>query len=279
MTKREYAEAIVAIIGGQVREVEKNNGVIFTGITITPEGKNIGATAYVDTYYDREIPVDVAAKEITDALTKANMRAAFDINSIMDWVQVKGNLTVRLYNKATNAEVKRSAGQYGFDGLIIVPVIMVDIDGDAGGSIKVTSRMLDEWKKSPKQVIDIALRNTKGNYEIKGMTELLLDMRGVPESEKEMLRIMMGNEEEKIYVITNSSRNYGAIGAILAQEELKKRFPNGYVILPSSVHEVICVPISDEINERELTQLVQEVNGTKVSPEERLADRAFYFAA
>lgn len=278
MTKREYAEAIVAIIGGQVREVEKN-GVIFTGITMTPEGKNIGATAYVDTYYDREIPVDVAAKEITDALTKANMRVAFDINSIMDWVQVKENLTVRLYNKATNAEVKRSAGQYGFDDLIIVPVIMVDIDGDTDGSIKVTSRMLDEWKKSPKQVIDKALENAKGNYEIKGMTEIIMELQGIPEEERETFRNMIGGNEETMYVISNDTRYYGAIGVIFARKELERRFPNGYVILPSSVHEVICVPITGGINENELTQMVQEVNATQVSPEERLADRAFYFAA
>lgn len=275
MTKREFAEQVAEIIGGEVVEVEKANGIVKIGVTIRTN--NISPNVYIDDMYSRGDTVGEVAEIVKNMLEDYKVDN-FDASVITDFEKVKPLLRVRLYNNTTTAEVKRDAEQYGFEGLIIVPAIEFTNQQFGIGLVKVTTKMLDGWGKTPKEIIDIAIENTKGKYVIKGMTEIIMEMQGIPEEERETFRNMIGNEET-MYVISNDTRCYGAIGAIFAREELERRFPNGYVILPSSVHEVICVPITGDINENELTQMVQEVNATQVSPEERLADRAFYFAA
>lgn len=274
MTKREYAEAIATIIGAEVREIEKNNGVIRTGLTKITEGSNIAPTIYIEKFYEEGKSVEEAAEMIETIIENDNVNN-FNVDGIIDWESVKDKLSARLLNKATNAEVKRDASLYGFEELIIVPVININ---EYKGFIKVTSSMLDIWQKSPKEVIDTALENVKEDYEIKGLTEMIMDMQGIPEEDREAFKAIYGCEDEKMFVLSNKTKYYGAIAVISAKEELEKRFPNGHVVLPSSIHEVLIVPIEDGVKETELTAMVQEVNSTQVAPEERLADRAFYFA-
>ena len=82
----------------------------------------------------------------------------------------------------------------------------------------------------------------------------------------------------EMIVLTNKDKYYGAITAITAKAKLKKLFPNGYVILPSSIHEVIAVPYQPGTEEM-LNGMVCEVNTNEVKPEEILGSRAYIFAA
>lgn len=48
-------------------------------------------------------------------------------------------------------------------------------------------------------------------------------------------------------------------------------------MLPSSVHEMMILPVDDVAKGRELKAMVQEINLESVSPEERLSDHIYYF--
>ena len=52
-----------------------------------------------------------------------------------------------------------------------------------------------------------------------------------------------------------------------------------YFILPSSVHEVLIVPKNDQMDLKTLESMVQDVNATQVSPEERLSDHVYAYDA
>jgi len=47
------------------------------------------------------------------------------------------------------------------------------------------------------------------------------------------------------------------------------------VVLPSSVHEMLLVPYTEEMSLEDFSAMVSEVNNTEVRPEERLTDRAY----
>lgn len=49
-----------------------------------------------------------------------------------------------------------------------------------------------------------------------------------------------------------------------------------FYVLPSSIHEVICVP-TEGIKIDDLLTMVTEVNQTQVRPEERLGDFVLYY--
>lgn len=82
------------------------------------------------------------------------------------------------------------------------------------------------------------------------------------------------------YILSNENNHYGASQMLLKRSLMKvsKLIGNGgwYYILPSSIHEVICVPtnVGDEMD---FIQMVRQVNEEQVLPEERLSDDIFRF--
>ena len=277
MTKREYAEEIVKIMEShsdqkyRVVEVEKTNGVIKTGIL--PNITNGAApTVYVDDWYNGNKSIDEVATEI-ERVINMNKRDDFDASIFADYEKMKGNLRARLYNKKTYAEVFRSARGKGFDDLIIVPYATIpEMSGSNGiAGFKITNAILDRWGVTKKEVIDTALKNSEKEVVISSMYDVFVEM-GMPEDEA---RMRAGSAP--MTIVTNTTKVNGAISILFAKKEMKERFPNGFVVLPSSIHEVIVVPM--ETGNEDYSNMVKEVNSTEVSLEEQLSNRAYTFVA
>ena len=276
MTINTYANCVAEAIGetATATPVEKANGVVLYGITIRND-TNIRPTIYVEDWYKRDVPVEQAAKEIMEIAEKKRIEN-FNISTINEWEEVKPMLQARLYNKATKAEIFRKAT--GFDDLIIIPYINLGNIGGGQGSIKVTEKMCELWGVTKRTVIDTAVKNTRGKIIIEDLEEMLVQMmveQGMPE---EMARMMSVNDGPKMFVISNRDKCFGAIQAILGREKLKKSFPNGYTIIPSSVHEVLLIPDAN-MDEEYLRGMIGEVNTQEVLPEEVLGTKPYIFAA
>ncbi len=83
-----------------------------------------------------------------------------------------------------------------------------------------------------------------------------------------------------MYVLSNHTRINGA-ASILYEGLLGKiadRLECDLFILPSSVHEVIVIPEKGDEDYYRLSEMVREVNETQLSPEEVLADHAYYYS-
>lgn len=274
MSKREYAEAIAEIIGGEVHEVEKTNGIITTGITKRIKGINVTPTIYIDQAYGMEKPIEEAAKKIDEMLTTYQPKENMDLSCLLDYENVKDRLRARLYNKATKADVFRSADVYGFDDLVIIPYIKVT-DFMEDGWIKVSKSLLDNWGVSEKEVIDTAMMNSDEDFEIMSMAEVMADIMRKQGAPEDMIEMIVGDKDNGMYVVSNKQRFYGAIGAILRADELRMMFPDGYTVLPSSIHEVIVIPKALATDPEYLAQMVKEVNATEIDELERLGDKPY----
>ena len=94
----------------------------------------------------------------------------------------------------------------------------------------------------------------------------------------------MGQEIEEMegiptqYIVTNTI-NFRGASAILDGEALKKLSKkldvSKFIVLPSSIHEMIVIPDDGKCAIEELSKMVQEVNQTQIEPEERLTDQAY----
>lgn len=60
-------------------------------------------------------------------------------------------------------------------------------------------------------------------------------------------------------------------------ERLSKRFDADLVILPSSVHEVLALPLRDTDDIGELTSMVREINANEVSAQDKLSDNVYLY--
>ena len=270
MTKREFAEEIATKVNGKVNEVEKANGIRLTGICVG-EG-DVRPTIYIDTMY-----VDEAVAEI-NKIADEQALPEIDVNSVTDYENVKDKIVLRLYNGKTNTEVFRSADEYGFSDLILVPYLV--ISEKAGMFAKVSNGLLSMWGKTADEVLDTAMENTmKQKFYCVPLSKVMSSMMQSFSVESEEYEDCFESEYPgaEMFCISNPSKAYGAIGVIIKRDVLKEHFPNGYYILPSSVHEVLLLPKdSCSLGDDELTDMVRAVNANEVRPEDVLADHAYF---
>ena len=81
-------------------------------------------------------------------------------------------------------------------------------------------------------------------------------------------------EEIGLYVITNSRKIFGAFSAIALLPDLKKMFPGGFWIIPSSLHEML---LATEGSDDVYRSMIEDVNKTTVDPTDVLGKKAYKF--
>lgn len=179
---------------------------------------------------------------------------------VNDYSKVKNQIKVRLYGKEKEADVQRSAEEYGFADLILVPYIEDVIEN---GSIRVDKNLIEKWGVTEDEVFAKGIDNI--DYTIMSLSEMLFGAKF---------------DDDPMQIITNKNTMFGASAIIKAKKELDTKFPNGYVVLPSSVHEVLAVPIGVNGNETaDLLETVKMINADVVAPEDKLSDNAYEFVA
>lgn len=266
MTKLQYAQAIATIIDGEVREVEKANGVKCVGV-MKDTGTNMAPNVYIDDLYDAGVSIEDAVAKVKATIEHEGIREeSFDW--IYDFDKVKPKLRARLYNQKTKTDLYKSARPYGFDDLIIIPYVVDVIPTDGMASIRVNQDLFEMWDVTEDELFDIAMENSKADVERRTMADMLSQMIDAPLEE-----LPFGKVELPMYVITNKSKVYGAIGILSELDFFKRRFPNGFSVIPSSVHEVIVV----ESGMEGLSEMIRSVNAEAVREEKQLGEHAYYF--
>ena len=272
MNKTEFANKIAAqVLNGEVKTVEKANGTRKIGICMG-EG-DVRPNIYIDDMFEQGYSVEQAVEKVKAIYEENKARQPqINIDEITDYESAKGKLRLRLYNKETKAEVFTSAKKYGFDDLILVPYVELGKQDDNLMSIKVTKQLLTSWGVTKTTIINQAMRNSKelGGFKVKSMRDTLIELMG------EGAEAMLPPDEVGMTTITNADKHFGALGAIVCAKELERRFPNGYFIIPSSIHECIAIPRVGADAES-LAQMINEVNTTQVAPEEVLGWKAYEF--
>ncbi len=87
--------------------------------------------------------------------------------------------------------------------------------------------------------------------------------------------------DDSMYIVSNCFHWLGA-SAILDKEalaELSRYFhTNRFIVLPSSVHEMLVIPYTEESDLTKFSNIVKEVNMTQVDENEQLTNRAYVIA-
>ena len=258
----EYEEAV---------EVEKANGVKKVGVRVRFPEDDVAPTVYVKDFYDDGLSVQQTAA-IVMRLAEENRvpEGTHDYKCFMDYEgYVKQHLKARLYYNQTQAEVKRDASYLGFEDLIIVPYVEMQVNG-GGGAVKVMKEHLKVWDVKADEVIDTALKNSEKDVLIK-------DLFGMVEDMDTFFKAPDMPEMERPIYVTNDSTMFGASAILGLIPMMKERFKNGFFVLPSSVHEVLIMPANGEMNKADFDRMVDDVSTNVVSPEEVLGYQAYAF--
>ena len=195
----------------------------------------------------------------------------------MEWELVRNKIYPVLLSTEDNQEILKDLVSTSMLDLSVIYIVRGQLSARCATSIKITHGLLKYYGISTEKLHDQAMENLeKDGYEFQDLESMVMQMRYIEAAEND-------NDEEdhkpEIYVLTNASKSYGAAGIL--NRKLLREFAGGrdFIILPSSIHETLFIPVTDETDQEFFDEMVSEVNRTQVSLEERLADHSYYYDA
>ena len=248
------------------KDVTKN-GVELQGIIIGTE--SVRPTIYADDYLDTDL--NYAVNTIINLYKNSQKNPMqFDVQNIMKWDNLKTKLQLCIQKKGNEDIVKRD-----FLDLEQYVRAIVNMDEEGVGSFKVTPSHLEFLGITEEILFNAAWECTKPTITETNMAELMASMMGMT---IEDVLSEMGNTPMQI-VLGNQNNVNGAIAMCDVEilSDIAERYNANLVILPSSIHEVIVMPIDDDIDFDKLDDMVNEVNETQVLPTEQLSDHIYKF--
>ncbi len=257
----------------RVHEVKKNNGVTLTGLTV--EDLNVAPTVYVNDIV-RDIEAgDVTLEEAVDKMANLVENAianAPDVSreKLLKWPAV---IIPKLVNKEANKELLETLVYEDVPGTDIAMYynIFVDNFGDGLGTIKIGKKEFEELGCSLEELKEAADAYVVENMEVASMETVIAGLLGV--SLDELHDMGMDAPTMPMYVVTNKAKVNGAACVLKAYDKLKEALGEDIIILPSSTHEVIAIPYSEDFSL--FRGIVEEINFTEVSAEEKLSDNVY----
>lgn len=240
------------------------NGRTLTGILAKPSDSNIGPTAYVN-------DIEGTDEEIAERITEILRDAVRDLDSktegvmdvvkkIRDWEFAKTRIRSMLIKTEGNEKFLEDRPHVEF--LDLSKCFDLVIDEARGMTAPIKNDMMDHWGVTAE---DLEKAEQMPDVTFQSMAEIL----GVPEM-----------ENMPLYVLTNGRKFKGA--SLITRENVLKdvseRVGGDFVLLPSSIHEVIIVPVDQSTGKMdEFTEMVKFVNNNEVDPTERLSDHAYLY--
>lgn len=275
------AEVIRVEIGEEcrvsAREVRNNNGLTLQAIEILKPGMSVCPAIFIDDLLERiasgAIGVSEAAREIIEA-NNANKdaRKFSDAVSRLDKQSVLEKVSYQLINEEKNRERLCSVPHKKFLDLAVVYRVMVREDQYEAASFMVTNTNCENYGLGATELNHAARQNTeKKGFKVQTMATIIAKHTGVSEEAGEL--------ECPMWVLSNEQALNGAVVMLYSRyfDRLAESIGSDLYVLPSSIHEVIAVPVNG-MNSIELKAMVRDVNSSKVRVDEVLSENVYRYS-
>lgn len=271
--------------------VKKNNGKSYEGVQIILDnsGRSVVPVIGLDGLYEAYSNGSMDIAECVEEVCKEHKKneATDDVlgfvEKLADWSAVKESVYPMLLSTQKNGEMLKNLVSKQMLDLSVVYIVRIEIAGEVRGNAKISHQLMRHYGIKKRELHKQAMENLlKDGYEFLDMATVIRDMLRSGENEDDKGRYIEDIQAEdeqpvKMYVLTNKEKSYGAAGIL--NKKFVREFAKGknFFILPSSIHETIFVP-ADDLSDRELfDNMVEEVNNTQVSMEERLTNHCYYY--
>lgn len=247
---KELVGAVQEIAGNgyavTTQETTKNNGVKMIGIEIVKQGETVVPRLYVDGIVDRVkdgfMTVEDAAKKVFEMYQNSETsEIEMDVEKWIDRKFILDHVEYQLVNAERNAERLKDIPGKKIADLVAIYRVVIGLDEDGMKSYVLTNTNLASSKISLEELDEAAKKNTeKSGFSVRTMSEVMYELTGVnpgPEIEEP--------DGPQMYVLTNARKLHGA-NIMLYKEYLEiaaKKMNGDFYILPSSIHELLAVPV------------------------------------
>lgn len=267
-------------------DVPKNNGVVFHGVSIMHKEKTVSPCIYLDGYYEKYVDEDMEPDAVVEDIIKVydenTDNVDLDISLFTDYGNARPRLRGRLINTDRNKALLENLPHREFLDLSLTYYVEIDSPDMGTGRIQVHYNHMEKWGVSEEELYQAVTENMESTDvgTIQNMMQMIMQMAGleeVPEGLK--------TEECSMYVLSNKQRLNGAV-QMLSKRMLKTAaimFGRDFMVLPSSIHEVLLVPVADDFEEKDyivnFVDMVRVVNDTQVEDTEILSYHVYRYCA
>lgn len=260
-------------------EVTKNNGMKLRSITITSDESNVSPIIYLEGFF-RDYQEGRSMKDITEGIIKLYRESAvntsWDVSVFTNYSSARSLLRPRLINSEKNKELLADVPHREILDLSLIYSVELSGDFDGVGTIIVRNEHMKLWDVDEQTLYEEVLKNMEEYDEgsLRTMKDVLLEMIGCD------MEMLDSEISIPMYVLTNRSKLYGASQLInksmLAMAA--KTIGSDLIILPSSVHELLILPVADNMTEMDhMTSMVREVNDSEVAMNEILSYHVYRY--
>lgn len=283
--KKKTVHAISAKLGPSYRvalqDIIKNNDTHLDGLTILSENSNISPTIYLNYYYEQYLSgknLSLIHDEILLSYRKNAPTTSIDISFFTDFTKVKERIIFKLVNYERNKELLSKVPHIRYLDLALIFNCFVNSSEDGCATILIYHHHLSFWNITTEELYTLAMKNTPRllQYQLQNMAEVVIDLFCDETSD------LFDENFQPIpmYVLSNTTKLNGS-GCILYEDllsDISKKIDSDFYILPSSIHEVLLIPVEHATSYSELTSMVREVNATQLTREEILSDHVYFYS-
>lgn len=289
MEMKDFAEKVqrvmTEVLGEEyevrIQEVQKNNGVRLQGLLILSEKQNVSPTIYLRPFweaYEGGVTFSEIMSRMLQIYREDTPTESIDMSFFKNFDCVKERICYRLVNASQNRELLEKIPHIPFLDLAICFYYAYEGECLGSGSILIYDTHMELWQTNVSELMRLAEDNTRKLFpwECSSMETIVNEMMG---RQEELAAEQHELEKLPMKILSNQSKIYGAACILYPGllEKLSEEEGANLYILPSSVHEVILLPDSNNEDSMCLKSMIFEVNRTQLEPEEVLSDSLYYF--
>lgn len=270
----------------EVREVKKNNGVVLHGLLIVADSRNVIPTLYLEPFWDEYQSGTSLAEIVRKLITiyhEDMPETSIDMEFFTCFEKVSGRICYRLIRQKGNEELLEDIPHIPFLDLAVCFFYAYSGEALREGAILVHNSHMELWHTTTKALQSLAQVNTPllFPWDCSSMEQVLREMMA-----EEYPGEILGAEQcdsflagNTLWVLSNRKRVNGASCILYPGllKQLAEKEKSNFYILPSSIHEVLLLPDQGKEAPERLKDMIAEVNGTQVAPEEVLSDSLYYY--
>lgn len=259
----------------RLETVTKNNGVKADALELRERGSRFAPLLYLDSFYEqylRGVGVSHLASLVLDCYEEFSKNPPAAAEFIQIYEKASPSIFCKVINYEKNLGLLEEVPHEKWMDLAVVYYYQMEIPGAGNAAVLIRNSHLEQWGITESVLRERAWSNTveKLRPVCRRLSEILAEDERFEEEQPEGMAA--------IYLLTNTRKYLGAICIHYPgmAEQIGESLKSDYYVLPSSIHECLILP-AEGFSEAQLKTMVEEINETRLPPQEVLSNQVYYY--
>ncbi|MBQ6368879.1 MAG: hypothetical protein IJJ17_02260 [Parasporobacterium sp.] len=269
-----------------IMQMVKANDRVRDGLLIVENERDPSPTIYLDDLYEwhqEGISQEEIAEQILQIHDSHKNMPLPPFPDFRSFEKAKHSITCKLFNTKVNEKYLEDAATIEFFDLSVAFYCTAVVGREKHVfSSKVTEEMLEQWGKTTRDLFPLAMSNTAGmlGVYLKEVKEVFLEMADLQEEKDILQDALEDGERSPMYLLSNEPRRFGAVNMLQYEllQDLSEELEDDLYIIPSSIHEVLLVPVHSRLSREEADAMVRDVNRNILGTEDILSDHVYLYS-